>query len=91
MNEEGCQLGFLITDLRLQLVSHAIFQISITRSSEHTDFGKIPIPTSINTVGFELKSYPVIPVIQLSISKTWVFARFRPIPLLSVNTVGLKI
>jgi hypothetical protein len=67
MNEEGCQLGFLNTDLQLQLVSHAIFQISITRSSEHTDFGKIPILTSINTVGFELKSYPVIPVIQLSL------------------------
>ena len=79
MNEEGCQLGFLITDLRLQLVSHTVFQISITRSSEHTDFGKIPIPTSIDTVGFELKSYPVI---QLSISKTWILARFRPIPLL---------
>jgi hypothetical protein len=49
MNEEGYQLDFLITDLRLELVSDTVTQISITRSSEHTDFGKIQIPTSINT------------------------------------------
>ena len=69
MNEEGCQLGFLIPDLRLQLVSHAIFQISITRSSEHTDFGKIPIPTSINTVGFELN------LIQLSLLSSYQYLK----------------
>ena len=49
MNEEVCQLDFLNTDLRLESVSDTVIQISITRSSEHTDFGKIPIPTSINT------------------------------------------
>ena len=87
MNEEGCQLGFLITDLQLELVSDTVIQISITRSSEHTDFGKIPIPTSINTVGFELKSYPVI---QISIFKTRILPRFRLTPT-SVNTVGLKL
>jgi hypothetical protein len=38
MNEEGCQLDFLNTDLRLELVSDTVIQISITRSSEHTDF-----------------------------------------------------
>jgi hypothetical protein len=49
MNEVGYQLDFLNTDLRLELVSDTVIQISITRSSEHTDFGKISIPNSINT------------------------------------------
>ena len=35
MNEEGCQLDFLVTDSRLELVSDTVIQISITRSSEH--------------------------------------------------------
>jgi hypothetical protein len=35
MNEEGCQLDFLVTDLRLELLSDTVIQISITRSSEH--------------------------------------------------------
>jgi hypothetical protein len=34
-NEEGCQLDFLVTDLRLELLSDTVIQISITRSSEH--------------------------------------------------------
>ena len=51
MNEEGCQLDFLVTDLRLELLSDTVIHADINHQKFRTptDFGKIPIPTSINT------------------------------------------